>query len=68
MIEDASSLNTVNKIPAILTMDIEYNCIVEGQKLIPANTLIHVDVDNDIALIGNTHIHIDSHEYRALYS
>ncbi len=57
-----------NKIPAILLSNIEYNCLIEGIKFIPANTLIQVDIDNDIALIGNIHVYIDTHEYRPLYS
>ncbi len=64
MIEDDGSC----KIPAVLLSDIEYNCLIKGIIFIPANTLIQVDIENDIALIGNTHVYIDTHEYRPLYS
>lgn len=58
----------ITKIPAILIKELKYTrCTYEGEISIPIDTMIHVDTDNSIALIGNDHVHIDTHEYLLLF-
>ncbi len=54
-----------SKMSAILLTSITYiRCELEGEISVPAHTLIQVDTENSIALIGLDHVSIDTHEYK----
>lgn len=62
---DATSDKT--KIAAILLNSIEYTKC-EGDVVVPADTIVYIDLENSVVLLGKDHVHIDSHEYRLLMS
>ena len=65
--DTTSTIKEKTKIPAMLKTNIEYTkCEIEGPIFIPHQTIVYIDIQNSIALIGEDHVHIEEHEYSLL--